>query len=71
MTSVIGLLDTNILIDISHRYSSAINWMQNNPSLIFAIPSLVRMEMVLGARNRAELEKIVKLLKPYPVVFSI
>jgi predicted nucleic acid-binding protein len=69
MTNVIGLLDTNILIDISHKHAPAINWMQNNPNLVFAISSLVRMEMVLGARNKAELEKIVKLLKPYPVVF--
>ncbi len=69
MMSVIGLLDTNILIDVSHRYSPAISWMQNNPNLILAIPSLVRMEMVLGARNKAELEKTIKSLKPYPVVF--
>lgn len=69
MTNVIGLLNTNILIDISHKYAAAIGWMQNNPKLIFAIPSLVRMEMVLGARNKAELEKITRLLGPYPVVF--
>jgi predicted nucleic acid-binding protein len=69
MTNVDGLLDTNIFVDILRGYASAINWMQSNPGLVFAIPSFVRMELVLGSQNKIEQEKALKLLNPYPVIF--
>ena len=69
MTPAQGLLDTNILIDISRRYAPAIQWMQANTGLVLAIPSLVRMEMVVGAQNKLDLDRIVKTLKPFPVIY--
>ncbi len=44
--SLSGLLDTNILIDIIRRYPPAIAWANANATQRFAIPSLVRMELV-------------------------
>ena len=53
-----GLLDTNILIDISRRYSPAVAWLQGN-SYLFAVSSITRMELILGSRNKVEQQKIV------------
>jgi predicted nucleic acid-binding protein len=69
MTSPVGLLNTNILVDISRNYPPAGQWMQANTQLPLVIPSLVRMEMVLGAENKTEQERIIKILKPFPVVY--
>lgn len=69
MSSPVGLLDSNIFIDILRGYAPAVDWMKANRELTLAIPSLVRMELVLGVQNKAEQEKVVKLLKPFPVVY--
>jgi predicted nucleic acid-binding protein len=69
MTVLDGLLDTNIFIDILRGHKPAIEWMTSNPHLAFAIPSIVRMEIVLGAQNKIEQEKLVKQLKAFPLVF--
>jgi predicted nucleic acid-binding protein len=63
-----GLLDTNILIDISRRHPPALRWLQTT-HLQLAVSSFTRMELILGARNRSEQEKIVHLLNPYGLVY--
>ena len=69
MTELIGLIDTNIFIDMLREYAPAIKWMQAHQGYAFGVPSLVRMEMVLGTESKLQLQKIVKILKPYPLVF--
>jgi predicted nucleic acid-binding protein len=69
MIQVVGLPNTNILVDILRAYSPAIHWMQQNPQLTLAVPSLVRMEMVLGAQNKKAQETVIKLMKPFPVIY--
>jgi predicted nucleic acid-binding protein len=69
MTTPSGLLDTNILIDILRGYPLAVNWLKANPTLALAIPSLVRMEMLLGAQNKPEQERVLKLMSPFPVIY--
>lgn len=68
MRDLDGLLDTNILIDISRRYVPALSWLQEN-SLLLAVSSFTRMELIFGARNKVEQEKIIRLLKPYGLVY--
>jgi predicted nucleic acid-binding protein len=63
-----GLLDTNIFIDVSRRHAPALNWLNEN-QLVFAVSSLVRMELILGAHNKPEQEKIITLLKSYQLVY--
>jgi len=63
-----GLLDTNIFIDISRRYALALNWLQSN-RLVFAVSSFTRMELILGARNKSEQEKIIAMLQTYDLVY--
>jgi predicted nucleic acid-binding protein len=64
-----GFLDTNILVDISCGYSPAFQWIQSSSSLFLGIPSLVRMEMVLGSTSKVEQEKVLKSIRGYPIVF--
>ncbi len=63
-----GLLDTNIFIDVSRRYTPALNWLQTS-RLVFAVSSLTRMELILGSRNKTEQQKIVILLKNHHLIF--
>lgn len=69
MAEAVAILDTNILIDLLREYVPAQNWMQRNSSVSFAIPSLVRMELVWGARRREDQTKIIKLIKHLPIIF--
>jgi len=63
-----GLLDTNIFIDISRRYVPALTWLQSN-HLVFAVSSFTRMELILGARNKPEQEKITAMLQSYDLAY--
>ncbi|MCA0454968.1 MAG: PIN domain-containing protein [Chloroflexi bacterium] len=63
-----GLLDTNIFIDIARHYSSAIAWL-NSQHLQFGVSSITRIELMLGARNKAEVEKIDRMLRPFQLIF--
>lgn len=68
MSPIVGLLDTNILIDILRGYKPSVQWMQSNSDLVLGIPSLVRMEIVLGAKDKIEQERVIKTLSPFPVI---
>ncbi|MFN8372591.1 MAG: PIN domain-containing protein [Anaerolineae bacterium] len=63
-----GLLDTNVFIDLLRSYPAALLWMQSNRLLTFGIPAIARMELVWGARDKVEMQRIVKLMNPFPVV---
>lgn len=69
MSTAVGLIDTNILIDVSRGYAPALIWMQRNSQLALALPSLVYMEMVLGTQNKTELGKITRILKQFPILY--
>jgi predicted nucleic acid-binding protein len=69
MMPAVGLLDTNILVDMLRGYRAAITWMQTNFGVALAIPPLVRMEIVLGAQNKTEQDRVTKLLSPYPILY--
>ncbi len=69
MSTAVGLIDTNILVDVSRGYTPALTWMQHNSQLALALPSLVYMEMVLGTQNKIELGKITRILKQFPILY--
>ena len=70
MNAIAGLLDTNILVDILRGYSAAIQWMQAHPDLTLGIPSLVRMELVLGTNHKAQQEQVLARLSGFPVILT-
>jgi predicted nucleic acid-binding protein len=63
-----GLLDTNIFIDIGRRYTPALGWLQNSP-LVFAVSCFTRVELIMGARNNTEQEKVRSMLQGYDLVY--
>lgn len=69
MINAVGILDTNILVDILRGYPPALTWGQSNADMVLALPSVVRMEMVLGTSDKQTLQKAQRLMKPYPILF--
>ncbi|MEQ8672199.1 MAG: PIN domain-containing protein [Aggregatilineales bacterium] len=61
------LLDTNIFIDVLRGYPPAIDWLKSlsASSVLLSVPVIVRMELILGTRNKIEQQRITKLLDEF------
>jgi predicted nucleic acid-binding protein len=62
------ILDADILIDIQRQHPPAVAWyktLQEYPTA----PGLVIMELIQDARNKMEVERALRLVKPLPVVW--
>jgi predicted nucleic acid-binding protein len=64
-----ALLDTATLIDIYKLYPPAIAWLQANLSSQFGITSTVWMEMMLGATDKADQNRVIRFLNSFQMVF--
>jgi len=65
MTSMI-LVDTDILVDVQRQYPPAIEWLKSlglNTSL--AISGFSLFELMAGAENRLQMQRIKKSFKPF------
>ena len=63
------LVDTDILIDVSRGIPIAINRLQsevNNSTL--AISTITQMELIVGCRNKTELQNLKKFLRRYVII---
>jgi predicted nucleic acid-binding protein len=63
------IVDTDILIDVSREISIAINRLQleaNNSTL--AISTITQMELIVGCRNKTELQNLKKFLRRYLII---
>ena len=60
---VIGLLDTNILVDILRLYQPAVNWLSNGGEL--GVSAVVWLELIQGAENGHDQRKALKLLEHF------
>ena len=63
------LLDTDILVDVLRGNESAKSWLQSLETESFGIPGMVARELVMGCRDRADLQRIEKLLKRFKVIW--
>ena len=61
-------LDTDLLIEIQRNSPQAIAWLQANQDLEFEIPATVALEMLVGSRNREELNRTNTFLTSFNVV---
>ena len=52
-------------IDILRRYEPAMVWLRALGSEELAVPGLVAMELLQGCRNRAEQQRVNRMLRPY------
>ena len=63
------LVDTDILIDVSRSMPTAINRLklEANTSTL-AISSITQMELIVGCRNKMELQNLEKFLRRYMII---
>ena len=68
--------DTDIIVDVSRRYPPAVEWFdgiikagQAGNGEELAVPGIVRMELLEGCRNKSELERVKKLIRPVSIVW--
>lgn len=63
------LIDTDILIDVSRGIPDAINRLQSAANnSILAISTITQMELIVGCRNKTELQNLEKFLRYYAIV---
>jgi len=62
------LIDTDVLIEILRGRAEAATWLANLGSQVVGIPVLVRMEILQGAHNRQDQQRLLKLSRPYPLI---
>ncbi len=62
------LLDSDILIDIQRGYAPAFEWFSTLKELP-SVPGLVIMELVQDALNSKQVQQVLKLVAPLPVVW--
>ena len=63
------LVDTDILIDVSRGIPIDINRLQSEVNnSILAISTITQMELIVGCRNKAELQNLEKFLRHYTII---
>ena len=63
------LVDTDILIDVSRGIPIDINRLQSEANnSILAISTITQMELIVGCRNKAELQNLEKFLRHYTII---
>ena len=62
------ILDTDVLIDLQRRFPPAVAWyrsLTDTPT----IPGLVIMELIQDAQNRRQVQEVLRLVRPMPIVW--
>ena len=62
------ILDTDILIDIQRGQASALKWFSGLGELP-SVPGYVVMELIQGAQNNQQVQQVLKLVAPLPVIW--
>ena len=63
------LVDTDILIDVSRGITIAINRLQSEAiNSTLAISTITQMELIVGCRNKIELQNLEKFLQRYVII---
>ncbi len=65
---MIGVIDTDVMIDFQRGNRAAIEWFESLDTLPL-LPGLVAMELFQGARNSMELAIAEKLTEPFTIVW--
>ena len=63
------LVDTDILIDVSRGIPIAINRLQSEAkNSTLAISTITQMELIVGCRNKTELQNLKRFLRRYVII---
>src|SRR5688572_6830627 len=63
------LVDTDVLIDCLRGTEPAEKWLEQSAVEALGIPGIVAMELLVGCRNRAELQRVQQFLNRFPVAW--
>jgi predicted nucleic acid-binding protein len=63
------LLDTDVLIDCLRGVAAAKAWLRRHAERSFAVPAVAAMELVMGCRDRTDLETVQEFLAAFPVAW--
>ena len=64
-----NLVDTDVLVDCLRGTIAAQAWLKSVAQPPFAVPAAVAMELVMGCRDRADLERIQRFLATFEVAW--
>lgn len=64
-----NLLDTDVLVDCLRGSTAAQGWLKELGKQSFAVPAVAAMELVMGCRDRADLERVQRFLATFDVVW--
>ncbi len=64
-----NLVDTDVLVDCLRGTGPAQEWLKRQAKQSFAVPAVAAMELVMGCRDRADLERIQRFLATFEVVW--
>ena len=67
--NAVGLIDTDILIDVLRKFKNAVAWLKKINEEEIIIPGFVLMELIQGCRNTAEKNKIEKAFNKFDVIW--
>ena len=57
-----NLVDTDVLVDCLRGVGSAQGWLKEQAQQPFAIPAVAAMELLMGCRDRRDLDRIERFL---------
>jgi len=63
------LLDTDVLVDCLRGVSVAQRWLASAAKESFGIPGVVAMELLMGCRHQADVERLQKFLGTFRVLW--
>ena len=63
------LLDTDVMIDVLRRYLPAVAWLESLGNEEIRLSGFVVMELLQGCRNKAEQEKLEKVLQSHAITW--
>ena len=64
-----NLVDTDVLVDCLRGTAAAQAWLQQRAGQPSAVPGVADMELLMGCRNRADLERIQRFLATFEVIW--
>jgi len=63
------LVDTDVLVDCLRGTDRARAWLEQLAAEAFAVPGVVAMELVMGCRDRGDLERVRRLLGAFAIAW--
>ena len=63
------LVDTDVVVDCLRGTAPSREWLQRTSTEALGLPGVVAMELLIGCRNRAEIQHLQKFLSTFSIVW--